>query len=270
MGIWSYENKRVLITGGGGAGMGAATVRDLLELGAEVHVFDLKEPSSDVASFRSVDLRDPSAIDAAVSDLGGRIDCLFNCAGLPGPPFSGLDTMLVNFVAARHMTSRVAELMPSGSAVATISSAGGMGWEHMIETVKPLLETPGYEEAKSWCEANQELVGEGYLLSKQVIIIWTMSAAIEFAKRGIRLNCTSPGPTDTPMMPSFENYMGKEFMDKFPKPLWGRNSTPEEQAHVLTFLNSDAASYVTGANVYSDGGFYGGMTTGSIDLSVFG
>jgi NAD(P)-dependent dehydrogenase (short-subunit alcohol dehydrogenase family) len=179
--------------------------------------------------------------------------------------------MLVNFVAARHLTSKIAEKMPSGSAVATISSAGGMGWEHMIQTVAPLLETPGYEEAKAWCEANPELVGEGYLLSKQVIIIWTMRAAIEYAPQGIRVNCTSPGPTDTPMMPSFEQAMGKDFMDRFPKPLWGRNSTPEEQAHVLAFLNSDAASYVTGANVYSDGGFNGGMTTGTIDLSsLFG
>jgi NAD(P)-dependent dehydrogenase (short-subunit alcohol dehydrogenase family) len=268
--IWSYENKRVLVSGGGGAGMGAATVRDLSELGAEVHVFDLKEPGSDVASFRSVDLRDPQAIDSAVSDLGGRIDALFNCAGLPGPPFSGLDTMLVNFVAARYLTSRVAELMPSGSAVATISSAGGMGWEHMIGAVAGLLDTPDYEQAKAWCEANGELVGEGYLLSKQVIIIWTMRAAIQYAPKGIRVNCTSPGPTDTPMMPSFEQFMGKEFMDKFPKPLWGRNSTPEEQAHVLAFLNSDAASYVTGSNVYADGGFNGGMVTGTIDLSVFG
>ena len=272
--IWSYENKRVLVSGGGGAGMGAALVRDLLDLDAEVHVFDLKEPSSEVASYTSVDLREPQAIDEAVSDLGkktgGRIDALFNCAGLPGPPFSGLDTMLVNFVAARHLTSRISELMPPRSAVATISSAGGMGWEHMIGAVTELLDSPGYEEARAWCEAHSDLVGEGYLLSKQVIIIWTMRAAIQYAPKGIRVNCTSPGPTDTPMMPSFENYMGKEFMDKFPKPLWGRNSTPEEQAHVLAFLNCDAASYVTGANVYADGGFYGGMTTGSIDLSVFG
>ncbi len=98
-----------------------------------------------------------------------------------------------------------------------------------------------------------------------------MRAAIEYAPKGIRVNCTSPGPTDTPMMPSFEQAMGKEFMDRFPKPLWGRNSTPEEQAHVLAFLNSDAAAYMTGANVYSDGGFNGGMTTGTIDLSsLFG
>ncbi len=92
-GVWSYEGKRVLVSGGGGAGMGAAAVRDLVELGAEVHVFDLKEPPVDVASFRTVDLRDPSAMADAVTALGGPVHGLFNCAGLPGPPFSGLDTM---------------------------------------------------------------------------------------------------------------------------------------------------------------------------------
>ena len=84
-------------------------------------------------------------------------------------------------------------------------------------------------------------MGEGYLLSKQAIIIWTLHAALDLAPKGIRVNCTSPGPTQTPMMPSFENYMGKDFMDRFPKPLGGRNSTPEEQGHLVVFLNSDAA-----------------------------
>ncbi|HUY64000.1 MAG TPA: coniferyl-alcohol dehydrogenase [Acidimicrobiales bacterium] len=267
-GVWSYEGKRVLVSGGGGAGMGAAAVRDLLELGAEVHVFDLKEPDVEVAGFHSVDLRHPGAIEAAVSQVGGRIDALFNCAGLPGPPFSGVDVMLVNFVAARHLTGLVAPLMPEGSAVVTISSAGAYGWEGTMGQVEPLLATPGYAEAKAWCEDNSKLVGEGYLLSKQAIIVWTLHAALDLAPRGIRVNSTSPGPTATPMMPSFEAYMGKDFMDRFPKPLGGRNSTPEEQAHLVVFLNSDAATYITGTNVYADGGFSAGMLTGRLDFSV--
>ena len=218
-GVWSYEGKRVLVSGGGGAGMGAAAVRDLIELGAEVHVFDVKEPSSEVASYRSVDLRDPAAIEAAVADLGGPLDALFNCAGLPGPPFSGLDTMLVNFVAARHLTGLAAAHMDSGAAVCTISSAGAFGWENTMGQVADLIATPGYAEARQWCEDHAAAVGEGYLLSKQAIIVWTLHAALDLAPRGIRVNCTSPGPTQTPMMPSFESYMGKDFMDRFPKPL---------------------------------------------------
>ena len=68
--VWSYEGKRVLVSGGGGAGMGAAAVRDLVELGAEVHVFDLKEPPVDVASFRTVDLRDQT-VKLHQPDSGG-------------------------------------------------------------------------------------------------------------------------------------------------------------------------------------------------------
>jgi NAD(P)-dependent dehydrogenase (short-subunit alcohol dehydrogenase family) len=263
---WGYEGKRVVVSGGGGAGMGAAAVDDLLELGAEVHVLDLKEPAAPVASFQAVDLRDPEAIDGAVEAIGGHVDALFNCAGLPGPPFSGLDTMLVNFVAARHLTERVAPLMDGGGAVATISSAGGLGWEHMLEVIGELVATEGPAEARKWLEARPELVGEGYLFSKQTIIVWTMHAAIDLAPKGIRVNCTSPGPTDTPMMPSFVDYMGAEFMDAFPKPLHGRNSTPAEQAHLLVFLNSDAASYMTGANVYNDGGFFAGLTIGRLGI----
>jgi NAD(P)-dependent dehydrogenase (short-subunit alcohol dehydrogenase family) len=239
--------------------MGASVVADLVELGAEVHVLDLKEPSIKVAGYYNTDLREPDAIDAAVDKIGGHVDCLFNCAGLPGPPFSGLDTMLVNFVAARHLTERVAPMMGAKGAVATISSAGGIGWDQMLEVIAELVATEGYDAARKWLEERPELVGEGYLFSKQVIIVWTMHAALDLAP-GIRVNCTSPGPTDTPMMPNFVDYMGKDFMDAFPKPL-GRNSTPDEQAHILVFLNSDMASYITGANVYTDGGFWAGLTT---------
>ncbi|MCL4446504.1 MAG: coniferyl-alcohol dehydrogenase [Actinobacteria bacterium] len=266
MGIpWGYDGKRVIVSGGGGAGMGAAVVDDLLELGAEVHVIDLKEPSANVAGFHQVDLRSPEAINSAVEAIGGRVDALFNCAGLPGPPHSGLDTMLVNFVAARHLTELVVPMMNGHGAVATISSAGGIGWENMMEVIGELVATDGYEAARTWLQDRPQLVGEGYLFSKQVIIVWTLHAALDLAPKGVRVNCTSPGPTDTPMMPSFEEYMGKDFMDSFPKPL-GRNSTPEEQAHILVFLNSDAASYITGANVYVDGGFSAGLTTGRLGI----
>src|SRR5262245_53428392 len=84
---FSHEGKRVVVSGGGGAGMGAAAVEGLAELGAEIHVLDLKDPPVKVASHQIVDLRDPDAVSAAIETIGGRIDALFNAAGLPGPPF---------------------------------------------------------------------------------------------------------------------------------------------------------------------------------------
>ena len=88
------------------------------------------------------------------------------------------------------------------------------------------------------------------------------------APQGIRINCLNPGPTDTPMMPHFEKAVGKDFMANFPKPLWGRNARPDEQAWPLLFLNSPRSSYVTGVQFDADAGFKAGIFTGQIDPSV--
>ncbi len=69
------------------------------------------------------------------------------------------------------------------------------------------------------------------------------------------------------MMPHFEKQEGKAFMDNFPKPI-GRNSTADEQGWPLAFLNSAAASYISGENIFTDGGCAGGLLTGSIDPSL--
>ncbi len=244
--------------------MGAAAVRLLVELGAEVHVLDLKEPPVEVASYQASDLRDPGATAEAVERIGGRIDALFNCAGLPGPPFSDLDTMLVNFVGMRHLTELVVDRMAVPGAIVSISSAAGVGWMGNIAKWMPLVTSAGFDAGKQWCEEHPDEIASGYAPSKEAIIVWTAWAAFGLAKKNIRCNCISPGPTDTPMMPAFEENVGKEFMDSFPIPL-GRRSTPEEQAHPLVFLNSRAASYITGENIITDGGTIGAIFTGNID-----
>jgi NAD(P)-dependent dehydrogenase (short-subunit alcohol dehydrogenase family) len=265
--IWSYEGMRVVVSGGGGAGMGAAAVTELADLGAEIHVVDLKDPPVDVASHQSVDLRDPDATAAAIDRIGGRVDALFNCAGLPGPPFSDLDTMLVNFAAARHLAEQCRPHMPPGSAIATISSAAGMAGVQNLAKWTPLMETRGFAGAKAWCEANPDAIASGYAPSKEAIIVWTMWAATDFAADGIRLNCISPGPTDTPMMPQFEDFAGAQLIDLFARGM-GRRSTPAEQALPLIFLNSRAASYITGENLVTDGGTMSALTTGRMTLEL--
>jgi len=267
MSVWRYDGKRVVVSGGGGAGMGAAATTELANLGAEIHVIDLKEPPVPVASHQVVDLRDPDATAAAIENIGGTLHALFNCAGLTGPPFSDVDTMLVNFAAMRHLAELCADRMTDGGAICSISSGAGMGYLQQIEKWMPLMQTEGFAGAKQWCEENPEAIASGYAPSKEAIILWTHYAALEFMKRDVRVNVISPGPTDTPMMPAFEDHSGKELVDTFTL-VAGRRSTPEEQAYPMIFLNSDAASYVTGENLNTDGGMFGGIISGQVDLAV--
>lgn len=265
--VWGYEGSRVIVSGGGGAGMGAAAVRHLTGLGAEVHVLDLKDPPVEVAGYHAIDLRDPDATAGAVEQIGGTVNALFNCAGLAGSKHPDLDVMVVNLVAMRHLAELVSDRMPPGSAIASISSTAGAGYLGNIGKWMPLVTTPGFEAAKAWCESHPEEIAGGYGPSKEAIIIWTLWASCALAEKGIRVNCISPGPTDTPMMADFEKYVGKEFMDNFPVPL-GRHSAPDEQAWPLIFLNSPLASYLTGENLVTDGGTMGAMMTGGIDMSL--
>ena len=249
--------------------MGAAVVRQLEPLGAEIHVIDLKEPPIEVAGFHATDLKDPDAIAAAVDAVGGRIDALFNCAGLPGGRFSDFDTMLVNFVGQRHLADLVVERMEPGGAIASISSGAGASWLANVEKWKPLVTTEGFAAGRQWLEDHPEEIATGYAPSKEVIIVWTVWKSLALAARGIRINCTLPGPTDTPMMPDFEEQMGKAFMDNYPIPL-GRRQTPDEQAAPLVFLNSPAASAITGESILTDGGTMAALSVGTLDVSAFG
>ena len=139
-------------------------------------------------------------------------------------------------------------------------------WQTHLDQIKELLGIEDLPAARAWCETNVTTGDMAYAFSKESIIVYTMHRAAALAEKGIRINCTSPCPTTTAMYPHFEQAMGKSYMDEFPRPL-GRNSTPEEQAYPLLFLNSDAASYVTGHNLFVDGGFFGALTTGQLDFS---
>jgi NAD(P)-dependent dehydrogenase (short-subunit alcohol dehydrogenase family) len=269
--LLSYGGRRTLVFGGGGGGMGAAVVRDLVALGAEVHVVDLREPPVEVASYQNADLREPSAIDGAIARIGAPLHSLFYCAGLPGPPFDPVEVMTVNFLAARHATHAAEPVLAEGASVCAISSGAGMGWMQHVGPIMELIATPAVDEGQTWCKAHPDLVDQGYAFSKEAIIVWVMAACVGLGERKrIRLNCISPGPTDTPMMPQFVANSGEDFFAALPRPLLGRNSTPAEQAHPMVFLNSDAAACITGANLFTDGGFSGGLYTGVVQLPPTG
>ncbi|MBF4191991.1 dehydrogenase [Mycolicibacterium phlei] len=98
--VLGYAGKSVVVTGAA-SGMGEATARILVDLGAKVTALDIKPTTVDVAASHHIDLRDRASIEEVAAAIEGPVDGLFSCAGLPGPPFSEWDTILVNFVGAR-------------------------------------------------------------------------------------------------------------------------------------------------------------------------
>jgi NAD(P)-dependent dehydrogenase (short-subunit alcohol dehydrogenase family) len=259
--VLGYRDASVVVTGAA-SGMGAATAQILVDLGAQVTAIDIKPTDVPVSRFLAVDLRDPAAIDAAVAAIDEPVNNLFSCAGLPGPPFSELDTMKVNFVGARHLAEGLVPKMPAGSAISAISSSAAVGWQNQMELIGQVLATEGYDEAVAWLEANEELWSwSGYLFSKWVVDAWVGWWYPDLAARGIRINCINPGPTDTAMMPAFHDFATKEVVDQAVGPI-GRYARAEEQAWPLVMIGSPRASYVAGEVLAVDGGFDGARHTG--------
>lgn len=251
-GLFGYADKRVIVTGCC-SGIGAATAALLRDLGAEVYGIDVATPEAALHSFSQLDLRESRNVEAVVHGIGGPVDALFNCAGVP-PGRSPLDVMKVNFIGTRLLTDVVLPLMPAGGAVASVGSNGGMGWTSRLPTLLDFVATQTFDSAVAWCDANAETIAEGYRFSKEALLVWTLRSSVQSIKAGIRMNCTAPGAVQTPMLAEIEQTTPTAVIDTIAQPI-GRRSTPEEQAFVLVALNSPAASYVNGVSLPVDGGF---------------
>src|SRR5688572_27200736 len=164
--VLGYAGRSVVVTGAA-SGMGQAAAQILLDLGAKVTALDIKSTSLAVDRAIEVDLRDPASIDSAAAQIDGPIDALLSCAGLPGPPFSELDTMLVNFVGARHLAEQLVPKMAEGSAIGAISSSAALGWQQQLPIILELVQTDGFDGAIKWLSANEETWSwSGYVWSK--------------------------------------------------------------------------------------------------------
>ena len=252
--LWGYDGKRVVVTGCA-SGIGEHVARQLIDLGAEVVGVDVRRPALQPKEFHEVDLSDPASIDQAAATIGGRVDALFNVAGVSSGIGDPLRVVTINFLGTRQFTEALIPAMPPGSAIANVSSLAASAYRENAVVTAGLVETVTMAEGIEWCRRNPEPVadGGGYRLSKEAIILYGMANVATLGAKGIRINCTAPGVTDTPILDQLRAAYGQEFLDSFQTPL-GRAADPDEQASVLVFLNSHAARYITGQVIWVDGG----------------
>lgn len=246
-----YAKKRVLVTGCQ-SGIGKATAELLTACGAIVYGMDIKAPDYRVEKFIKTDFRLRRSVDDALASLDHPIDALFNCAGL-GPSHADSDVIRVNILATRQLTQGVVERMTSGGAIVSVGSIGGAGWRQHVSELVGFLEVASDDEALQWYATRRTGAPNAYAFSKEAIVVWTKQESARLIKRGIRINCTAPGATQTAMLEEIIRDLPASNVDSVAQPI-GRRSQPAEQAWPLLMLNSDMATYINGIDLAVDGG----------------
>ena len=168
----SFSGRRVVVTGAA-TGVGAALLDLLGELGApDVTVLDVKAPTGPHATFLPTDLADPAAVDAAVAQIDGPVDALFNNAGVADtlPPET---VFRVNVLAPLQLTEALLPQMPDGAAVAITASIAGLNWRQRLEPILELLALDGWDARFGWFDG-RELGVDTYSFTKEVMQVWTM------------------------------------------------------------------------------------------------
>lgn len=279
---FNYAGKVCVITGAA-SGVGGALADMLMQQGAEVWAIDMQEVTR-VSHYIKTDLRFKDQIDAALAQLPDRIDKLFSNAALPGVTYIGssyteLEVFTVNYVAARYIIENLAERMPDGAAITVTASVTGQGWREKRDMLDELYACSGFESAVEWgrCNADDSRTFDGgrtpqplYVFTKECLIYFVKRASYRLLKRGIRINCLSPGAIDTPMSEDFGkllvDFKQYDYMEEYEHaavgPAVDRSATPEEAALGLLYLGSDMTAVLSGADVIADFGFQAALDTG--------
>jgi len=264
---FSYENKRVVVTGGA-TGVGAGLLDVLAEQGtAHVTVLDVKAPSGPHQTYLQTDLSDPKAVDEAIAAIEGPVDALFNNAGVADtlPPSTVIS---VNYLALRKLSEGLLDRIPEGGAIVNTASIAGGQWPTRLDMINEVLDLGGnWESTLAWLDSH-ELGTQPYAFSKELVQVYTMRSSRPTQARGVRTNSVCPAPIDTPLLKDFRETMTDKLIDWNIEQGAGRPVTPREVGLVLAFLGSDAAAYVNGVNLLVDAGFSAALTTGQVDFAA--
>jgi len=229
---------KVCIVTGAGSGIGRATAQAMAGEGGIVLGCDIAPETGTSYSCRGMDVRDESGWSAWVPQIEaeyGRIDVLVNNAGLVGSylPLHEIDP--ADWDSICEVNQRAVYL--AMRAVIPAMLRRGAGSIVNVSSIWGIVGAAGVS---------------AYQASKGAVRLMSRNAAITYARCGIRVNSVHPGLILTEMIERQDPAITAELVTATPL---GRGAQPREVADVITFLASDRASFVTGAEICVDGGF---------------
>ena len=246
-----FVDKVVLVTGGG-SGIGRATALKFASEGASVMIgnrnealgqetVDWIQKAGGTASFYKTDVTQPDNLKALVEhtlNTYGGLHAAFNNAGVDDPQAMIPDQTEATFDLVMNVNVKGVWYSMKYEIEHMIANGGGA----IVNTssIAGLIGFPGHAP---------------YVASKHAVLGLTKTAALEYAKQGIRVNAVCPGAIETPLL---DNFTGgdsgtREYMESL-HPI-GRLGQPHEIADAVVWLCSDDASFVLGQGITVDGGF---------------
>ena len=248
---------RVALTGGS-TGIGASVVQKLSSTNHEVIVFDVSEPAEGASEWIKTDLSDPASIARAIEQADGTFDALINNAGLP--PREGLTEMIlkVNYYGFRTFLEGFEPKLSAGASIVNTASRAGAMWQQNIEQVKALMATDIDGMAAFLADHDIDAT-RAYNLSKEAVIVYTMSQTERMIQKGFRMNSVSPAAVSTGILDDFTKAFGEKVAKNIARA--GRPGHPEEIADIILFLTSPQSAWIKGQDITIDGGMSAmGMT----------
>jgi NAD(P)-dependent dehydrogenase (short-subunit alcohol dehydrogenase family) len=243
---------KVALVTGGSSGIGRATALIFAREGAKVVVADvaveggeetvrLINAAGGEAIFVKTDVSQPADVEGMVkkaADTYGRLDCAFNNAGIEGVIQPTVDYGEAHWDRVIAINLKGVWLCMKAELQQMLKQGGGA----IVNTasVAGLVGLPGFS---------------AYVAAKHGVNGLTKTAALEYAKAGIRVNAVCPGAIRTPMLErAVRANPGSEEQFVAVEPI-GRMAAPSEVGEAVVWLCSDAASFVTGLPMAVDGGW---------------
>lgn len=251
--MFSLQNKTAVITGGG-SGIGKAIALLFAKQGAAVHILDFDDTGAAQTVKEIVEVTGNSQAYKCDVSNQQQVKEIIATIGKNAPV-----NILVNNAGVAH--------------VGTVETTGEEDFNRLLNVnVKGVYNcmqaTIPFMKEKGGVILNMASIASSvgipdrfaYSMTKGAVVGMTLATARDYLKRNIRCNCISPARVHTPFVDGFiaKNYAGREdeMFEKLSQsqPI-GRMATPAEVAHLVLYLCSDEASFITGCDYPFDGGF---------------